>query len=261
MRADPAARRRRHDRRFDRPNDSLAASNRHRRRERSGNVLLPLSPGPRSRPKMRWPSPDSSFAAWLENFVACSTELADYAEKLGELADRIAKADPLLPRLRVFQEALRYPATTPAPWLPAFRQRTADQTGGRHESEAAVSSRQEIYPRNMEAERALRLGIGALSGLGLGMRTKVSRLIRFGPSQQPLSRGSAVPDRSQRTRVDASTRSASTCSGNRDTRVFRRREAKILVTSGSSVGRRRSTATSTRHIDSTAPETVQAQSR
>jgi hypothetical protein len=33
---------------------------------------------------------------------------------------------------------------------------------------AAVSSRQELYPRGMAAERALRLGIGALSGLGLG---------------------------------------------------------------------------------------------
>ena len=33
---------------------------------------------------------------------------------------------------------------------------------------AAVSSRQELYPRGMAAERALRLGIGALAGLGLG---------------------------------------------------------------------------------------------
>jgi hypothetical protein len=40
--------------------------------------------------------------------------------------------------------------------------------------------------------------------------------------------------------------------------VFRRREVRMLVTSGSSMGRRRSTATSTRNIDSTAPETVQA---
>jgi len=30
-----------------------------------------------------------------------------------------------------------------------------------------VSSRQELYPHNMEALRALKLGIGALSGLGL----------------------------------------------------------------------------------------------
>ena len=37
---------------------------------------------------------------------------------------------------------------------------------------AAVSSRQELYPRGMAAERALRLGIGALSGLGLGESEK-----------------------------------------------------------------------------------------
>ena len=32
---------------------------------------------------------------------------------------------------------------------------------------AALSSRQELYPRGMQAERALRLGLGAVSGLGL----------------------------------------------------------------------------------------------
>ncbi len=37
---------------------------------------------------------------------------------------------------------------------------------------AAVSSRQEVYPRGMAAERALRLGIGALSGLGVGETEK-----------------------------------------------------------------------------------------
>ena len=37
---------------------------------------------------------------------------------------------------------------------------------------AAVSSRQELYPRGMPAERALRLGIGALSGLGIGEAEK-----------------------------------------------------------------------------------------
>ena len=41
-----------------------------------------------------------------KTFVSCSAELADYAEKLGELANQIAKADPLLPRLRVFQKSM-----------------------------------------------------------------------------------------------------------------------------------------------------------
>jgi len=36
--------------------------------------------------------------------VACTVDLATYAEKLGQVADQLAQADPLLPPLRVFQE-------------------------------------------------------------------------------------------------------------------------------------------------------------
>ena len=43
-----------------------------------------------------------------------------------------------------------------------------------------------------------------------------------------------------------------------DKEVFRRSEARVLVTSGSSIGSRRDTATSTRHVDSSSPETVEA---
>ena len=41
--------------------------------------------------------------------VACSQELAAYAEKLGQVADQLAAADPLPPPLRVFQELYEVP--------------------------------------------------------------------------------------------------------------------------------------------------------
>jgi hypothetical protein len=110
----------------------------------------------------------------------------------------------------------------------------------------------------MQAERALRLGIGALSGLGLGDANEGFRIEQVHarvtsryPDAQPLpSDPEELQQMLQRVGIDVQWES--------EKQVFRRREVRILVTSGSSVGRRRSTATSTRHIDSTAPETVQA---
>jgi serine/threonine protein kinase len=89
-------------------------------------------------------------------------ELARYAEKLGPIADDLASQDPLVAPDRAIQR-LRSVS------LPD------GQTGLRTDSdllklavylssEAAVSSRMELYPRNMTAIRALRLAAGALSG-------------------------------------------------------------------------------------------------
>ncbi len=54
--------------------------------------------------------------------VACSQELAVYAEKLGHVADQLAKADPLASPIRVFQELYDVAAAAPAARMPALQQ-------------------------------------------------------------------------------------------------------------------------------------------
>ena len=74
---------------------------------------------------------------------------------------------------------------------------------------AAVSSRQELYPRGMAAERALRLGIGALSGLGLGeareglhRRTDPGRIESRYPEAEPLPDRPELDDLLERVGLD-----------------------------------------------------------
>ena len=190
--------------------------------------------------------------------VPCTHELATFSETLGQVADRIAKADPLLPRLRVFQELYDAPQPPPVPGCQPFSNERLIKLAAAMSSEAAVSSRQEIYPRNMEALRALRLGIGALSGLGLGEKNEgftIQQIHNRVSSRYPEAMALPTDPKElesmlQKVGVDVRWDS--------DNAVYRRREAKILVTSGSSIGSRRSTATSTRHVDSSSPETVEA---
>ena len=87
--------------------------------------------------------------------------LADYAERLGKEADRLAEADPLLAPDRVAEalQAIDTPEGTPAP--PAARIRQLAAAASRN---AALSSRLELYPRQMPAARALKLALGALAG-------------------------------------------------------------------------------------------------
>lgn len=190
--------------------------------------------------------------------VACTDELAQYAEKLGEVADRIAKADPLLPRLRVFQELYDVTQPPPVPGCQPFSNERLIKLAAAMSNEAAVSSRQELYPLGMDALRALKLGIGALSGLGLGEKNEGftiwqvhNRVSSRYPEAMALpSEPKELELMLQKVGIDVRWES--------DSEVFRRREARILVTSGSSIGSRRDTATSTRHIDSSSPETVEA---
>lgn len=190
--------------------------------------------------------------------AACTNELADYAEKLGEVADSIAEADPLLPRLRVFQELYDVPQPPPVPGCQSFSNERLIKLAAAMASGAAVSSRQELYPRNMDAERSLKLGIGALSGLGLGEKNEgftIEEVCNRVRSRYPEAMALPTdPKELERmlNQVGLDVR------WDADKEVFRRREARVLVTSGSSIGRRRDTATSTRHVDSSSPETVEA---
>jgi hypothetical protein len=100
--------------------------------------------------------------------LAVTPELAEYALRLAQTADAIAREDPLPSAARTLQRLY----DVPAPQIPSgctaptserlLRLAVAGSAG------AALSPRQEIYPRGMSPERALRLGLGALTGLAPG---------------------------------------------------------------------------------------------
>ncbi|HEX7316678.1 MAG TPA: BREX system serine/threonine kinase PglW [Pyrinomonadaceae bacterium] len=93
--------------------------------------------------------------------VTTDPSLADYAERLGRIADELAALDPMPTPARAL-EALREAAPIEGAQTLTdarlFRLAVAASEG------AAVSSRMEIYPRGMAAVRALKLAHGALFG-------------------------------------------------------------------------------------------------
>ncbi len=101
--------------------------------------------------------------------VATSSAWAGYARQLGAVADACALADPLMPPGRVMEalEAVRPPAAvgeadgpmfSPTPSARILRLATMASR------KAALSSRQEIYPRGMPALQALKASMNALLG-------------------------------------------------------------------------------------------------
>ena len=93
--------------------------------------------------------------------ISVDQDLADYAVRLGREADDLASQDPLVPPVRTLERlrAVRLPAGM-EPLSDARLLRLAASAS----QNAAVSSRQELYPRGMDAERALKLSEGALLG-------------------------------------------------------------------------------------------------
>jgi serine/threonine protein kinase len=182
--------------------------------------------------------------------VACSQELAVYAEKLGQVADELAGADPLASPIRVFQELYEVQQPSQPHGCQPFSNERLLNLAAAMSQKAAVSSRQEVYPRGMAAERALRLGIGALSGLGMGETEKgfsVEQIRDRVKSRYPAAE--SLPDRPE---LDALLHKVGLdVRWDADSKLYQRREAAILFTSGSSVPRRHSTATSARHVEVT----------
>lgn len=182
--------------------------------------------------------------------VSCSQELAVYAEKLGQVADQLAEADPLASPIRVFQELYEVQQPSQPHGCQPFSNERLLNLAAAMSQQAAVSSRQEVYPRGMAAERALRLGIGALSGLGMGETEKGfsieqirDRVKSRYPAAEPL------PDRPE---LDALLHKVGLdVRWDVETKLYQRPEAATLFTSGSSVPRRHSTATSARHVEVT----------
>lgn len=93
--------------------------------------------------------------------VARSSELAAYAEELGRRADELAASDPLVVWQRAVQILREAPLPDGTEDLGDARLLRLAATSSRA---AALSSRQEFYPRGMEAARALVLAHGSLLG-------------------------------------------------------------------------------------------------
>ena len=100
--------------------------------------------------------------------IASTAAWADYARQLGVAADACAQADPLLPPARALETLAGVPlpaglssgGSPPAALAPTRLLRLAASAS----RQAAVSSRQEIYPRGMPPLQALRQSLGALVG-------------------------------------------------------------------------------------------------
>lgn len=94
-------------------------------------------------------------------FKASALERADYAQQLGKAASQMAKEDPLPTQRRVDETLAAILAPEDDQPLTADRRlRLAVAMA----PDVALSSRLELYPRGLAAERALRLGAGALLG-------------------------------------------------------------------------------------------------
>lgn len=100
--------------------------------------------------------------------IATHPAWATYAQQLGAKADGCAQADPLLTPQRALEALRSVPLPDPEPGapdpapLPAARLLRLATSAAR---EAALSSRQEIYPRGMSRLQALKQSLNALIGL------------------------------------------------------------------------------------------------
>ncbi|MBB02269.1 MAG: hypothetical protein CMJ47_06460 [Planctomyces sp.] len=92
--------------------------------------------------------------------IARNADLANYVRRLGEEADKIAAEDPLLAPARVIVRLQDVPAPAGVSIPEARLVRMAAEFSHR----TAVSSRQELYPRDMDIIRAVKLSQGALLG-------------------------------------------------------------------------------------------------
>jgi serine/threonine protein kinase len=116
--------------------------------------------------------------------IALHPALADYAARLGDRADELAREDPLASPARALQVLREVPA--PVGFEPLADGRLL-RLAAAASSWAALSSRQEIYPRGMEASRALRLAHGALGGVRvLSVEQVRDRVAGRYPDAEPL---------------------------------------------------------------------------
>ena len=110
---------------------------------------------------------DIRFAAYADTLpalIAVSPDSAEYARRLGRAADVLAARSPLPSPQVVAEELGRVPIPEGLSAFPAAR---LTKLAASASATAALSSRQELYPRGMPALEALRLSLGALAGAKL----------------------------------------------------------------------------------------------
>jgi hypothetical protein len=136
-----------------------------------------------------WPSSyaQNSPATWRRiggtPWVARDPEVLDALAALAETADSLAVTEPL-PSSEVVRSKLAEVAEgTPLATLPADQRLTLAARAGNN---AAASARLELYPRNMDAARALALSLAALSGTGLTPDVVKKRVAARYPEAAPL---------------------------------------------------------------------------
>ncbi len=121
--------------------------------------------------------------------IATDMSLADYAAALGQRADQIAKEDPLVPPARVVEMLREVPLPPEAEPLGDAR---LVRLAAAASQAAAISSKQEIYPRNMDAGRAIKLSHGGLVGVRFLTPEQIRQRVS---SRYPLA--AALPGRPQ----------------------------------------------------------------
>ncbi|RKT46664.1 BREX system serine/threonine kinase PglW [Thiocapsa rosea] len=111
-------------------------------------------------------------------------ELADYAEALSQLADECAEQQPLLSPVRALERIRAIPA--PDSFAGLSNHRLLRLAVAASQS-AALSSRAEIYPKGMSAERSIELAQSALLGSGaLSVAQIQDRIQGRYPDARPL---------------------------------------------------------------------------
>jgi serine/threonine protein kinase len=136
-----------------------------------------------------WVVATPSLAA---HYTASSAARAQYAEHLGTTADVLAAADPLLTPIRVVEELQTVPQPEGDPTMTPDRLLRLAVASAQA---AALSSRMELYPRHMEAARALKLGIGSLLGpKALTVRQIQQRIASRYPLAEPVPGPPALDD-------------------------------------------------------------------
>jgi serine/threonine protein kinase len=107
-------------------------------------------------------NPDDAKHSLASPLIAADIEAFSYAIALGQVADRLALSDPLLPPSRAISQLreITVPVT-----METLNESRLMRLAAVASYQSALSSRQEFYPRGMEAERALKLSQGALFGV------------------------------------------------------------------------------------------------
>jgi hypothetical protein len=127
-----------------------------------------------------------------EAYTASPAARAQYAEELGRRSDEIAAADPLLTPSRTVEELQ---LVTPPPGDPPMLGERIVRLATAASQLGALSSRLELYPRGMEAGRALKLGLGSLLGpKELTVADIRQRIASRYPSAEPIPEPPVLDD-------------------------------------------------------------------